>query len=469
MLPAETSRAVRPDNAPTLRSDRVYTLLELIDVAESANPDTRISWERARQAALEVGIANAGYYPIITAWTLAGYQHVFFPVQTDAVTNIGSDPFPGISNVSFPVAALAQKSGHIGVDTYQILPFISIMWRVFEPGRADGVKAAEHLSDAANALFTAEHQRIIFEVARAYYRLSAARAQVAESREALERTRTIAQAAEARYTKGIATVVELSEARREVAQADYNLAQAQAGEVIVYASLVSAMGIEPGVQLKIATSPTRPLPNRLDQKVDTFVEAALQSRADLRAARARLPSTEAAVSKSKAAYAPRLSLSGTAGAAIVGAHIDDFPTRTVTLPNVSALATFEWTVFDQGLRDIKTEVARSQHNEAVQQLVKLEHQTEREVLAAYNEVNANLARFKAASELFNTASVAEEAARKAYINGLATLTDAMNAQKARALASAAKDQAFADALVATATLAFAAGQLISAKAVPYSP
>jgi hypothetical protein len=47
-------------------------------------------------------------------------------------------------------------------------------------------------------------------------------------------------------------------------------------------------------------------------------------------------------------------------------------------------------------------------------------------------------------------------------------TDAMNAQKARALASAAKEQAFADALIATTTLAFAAGELISAKAVPHS-
>jgi hypothetical protein len=40
----------------------------------------------------------------------------------------------------------------------------------------------------------------------------------------------------------------------------------------------------------------------------------------------------------------------------------------------------------------------------------------------------------------------------------------MNAQKARALAAAAKEQAFADALVATTTLAYAAGGLLSAKA-----
>jgi outer membrane protein TolC len=466
-LPSEPSFHVGVQNGPTLRSDHLYSLLELIDIAEAANPDTRISWEHARQAALAVGVANAGYYPLITAWTIAGYQHTLFPVPTGQA-NIGTDPFPGIPSASFPITAL-QQSGHVGVDTYQILPFVSILWKAFDLGRADEVKAAEHLSDAANSLFTAEHQRIIFEVARAYYRLGAARAMVAGNREALERTRSIAQGAEARYEKGIATVVEVSEARREVAQAEYNLAQAQAGEVIASASLISVMGIEPVAQLRVATGPSRDLPARLDQKVDAYVEAAIQSRADLRAARARLPSTEAQVSRSKAAYAPRISLSGTAGAAIVGANVGDLPSQTLTLPNVTALATLEWTVFDQGLRDIQTALARSQHDEAVQQLIKLEHQTSQEVISAYNELNANLSRFGAATELLKTATVAEEAAEKSYTNGLATLTDAMSAQKARALASAAKDQSFADALVSSVTLAFASGQLISARAVPYSP
>jgi hypothetical protein len=45
----------------------------------------------------------------------------------------------------------------------------------------------------------------------------------------------------------------------------------------------------------------------------------------------------------------------------------------------------------------------------------------------------------------------------------------MNAQRMRALASATKEQAFADALIAATTLAYAAGELVSAKAIPTLP
>ncbi|MFL5312201.1 MAG: YtcA family lipoprotein [Myxococcales bacterium] len=50
--------------------------------------------------------------------------------------------------------------------------------------------------------------------------------------------------------------------------------------------------------------------------------------------------------------------------------------------------------------------------------------------------------------------------------GLSTLTDALNAQKAWSLASASKEQAFAEALISATALAFASGQLGSSRAVP---
>src|SRR5207245_1657491 len=118
---------------------------------------------------------------------------------------------------------------------------------------------------------------------------------------------------------------------------------------------------------------------------------------------------------------------------------------------------------------VQAAMAREQHDEAEQQLLKLRHQVVQEVVTSYHEVNASLSRYQAAAALFDTAATAEDAATQSYLNGLATLTDAMNAQKARALASAAREQAFAEALIATTTLAFAAGELISAKAVPHSP
>jgi outer membrane protein TolC len=465
-LPAEAPPSLPPQPGAAIEPDHLYTLPELIDVAESANPDTRIGWEKARQAALAVGMAKTEYFPTITALAIGGYQHLFFPLPNLGQASIGAAPSDIAPSASFPIPQL-PSSGHVGVDAFQFLPFLFVRWRVLDFGRGAGVTAAENLSVAANALFTAEHQRIIFEVARAYFRSSAARAQVEVHREALERTRAIAKAAEARFSNGVATAVEVAEVRREVAQAEYNLTQAQASEVSVFAALVSTLGIDPLARLQVATAPSRDLPSRDEQKVETYLKSALATRPDLRAAYARLPSTAAQVSKSRAAYLPHLNLLGTAGTALLGQRVDDTDLHTLNIPNVTVFLNFEWQLFDAGVRSIQSEIARSQHTQAEQELVQIVHRAVQEVTTAYNELNASLARYQAATALFQAAIVADDAAEKSYGNGLATLTDTMNAQKARALASAAKEQAFADALIAAATLQFAAGKLTSAKTVDH--
>ena len=38
---------------------RLYSLPQLIDLAQRSNPDTRVAWEQARQAALAVGMAES--------------------------------------------------------------------------------------------------------------------------------------------------------------------------------------------------------------------------------------------------------------------------------------------------------------------------------------------------------------------------------------------------------------------------
>jgi len=469
-LAAEAARpSAMPPGSPPVAPDHVYSLPELIDLAESNNPDTRIGWQRARQAALAVGIPMAGYFPLVQALTLVAYQHTIFPVQNLSQALLGANPSPLLPTISFPLPMLPQPSGSVGVDTFQVLPFVLVNLEVFNLGRAAEVRAAKSSSTAANALFTSEHEKVIFEVARAYFRLNAARTQVAVSRDALDRTRATAKAAEARFAQGVATAVERAEARREVAQAEYNVAQAQTIEIAAHAALVSAIGIEPTVHVEVAGNPSGPLPSRLEQKVDAYVEAALTARADLRAARARLPATGAGVSRATAAFAPRVDVFGTAGGAVLGARVDGAEQPTLKLPIFTAGVNFNWLLFDGGLREVQAAIARAQHAEAEQQLLKLQHQVVQDVVTAYNEVNSSLSRYQAATALFDTAATAEDAATKSYQNGLATLTDAMNAQKARALAWAAKEQAFAEALIATTTLAFAAGELLSAKAVPHSP
>ncbi len=460
-LPADPSLA-RVETAARVDRDPVYGLPELIDIAESANPDTRIGWERARQAALAVGLAEAEYLPTISALALGGYRHTSVPVPD--VKSLLIHPTADGPGVSIPLPL--ATNGRVGVDTFDVLPFLAIRWQLLDLGRGAGVDAAEHASAAANVAFTAEHQKVVFEVTRAYLRLGAARAQSAVARDALERTRGIARAAEARQQRGLATTVETAEARREVAQAEYNLTQAQASETAVYTALLSVMGIDPLTPLKVATNRSRDLPPELTRAVEQYLQAALKTRPDLQAAVELRSSAQALVSKSKATFLPRMSVLGTAGAAILGARVDGGSFSSSTLPNAGVMVAFDWLLFDGGVRDAQTQIARSRENEAEQSIVKLQQRTTQEVVAAYNEVNASLSRYQAASSLERTAGVAEDATTKSYANGLSTVTDALGAQKARSLASAAKEQAFAEALISATALAFSSGQLGSAKAVP---
>ena len=50
---------------------KTYSLAELIDLAETQNPETRIAWERARAQAESLGIARSELYPALAATALS--------------------------------------------------------------------------------------------------------------------------------------------------------------------------------------------------------------------------------------------------------------------------------------------------------------------------------------------------------------------------------------------------------------
>src|SRR5215469_16006038 len=58
--------AVQLPTPADIDPNRVYPLVDLIDIAQRRNPTTRVAWEQARQAAINVGIARAAYLPALT-------------------------------------------------------------------------------------------------------------------------------------------------------------------------------------------------------------------------------------------------------------------------------------------------------------------------------------------------------------------------------------------------------------------
>src|SRR5260370_5788021 len=64
---------IPPRHSPAFVPDplKIYTLPELVDVAEQNNPETRVAWENAKARAAELGVSKASLYPTLAAVALA--------------------------------------------------------------------------------------------------------------------------------------------------------------------------------------------------------------------------------------------------------------------------------------------------------------------------------------------------------------------------------------------------------------
>src|SRR5437588_10393397 len=79
---------------------KTYNLAELIDIAERNNPETRVAWERARQAAAAVGLSESAYYPYLAASAAAGYDRAFIPFPSLRVNEKKLLANPSLSDVT---------------------------------------------------------------------------------------------------------------------------------------------------------------------------------------------------------------------------------------------------------------------------------------------------------------------------------------------------------------------------------
>src|SRR5215468_11150417 len=146
VLPPNREAGVIPKPRTELTTDHEYTLTELIDIAERENPQTRVAWQRARNAAISAGMAESTYLPVVTANVLGAYQ--------------GAEG----SNRSFGVTL--HNSGRL----FGSAETVSLVWLLFDfGGRRNIVDSVRKLSNVSNIGFTRAHQRVIYFVAIAYY------------------------------------------------------------------------------------------------------------------------------------------------------------------------------------------------------------------------------------------------------------------------------------------------------------
>lgn len=469
-LPAVAALPLAPSQVPAITPGAVYTLADLIDLAQTNNPDTRIAWEQARQAALAVGMVKALYLPALTATAVGGAQRETGSVQ------IGSLP--------------ATKVGH---NLTGAVPSVALQWLIFDFGQRDALKrAAQDLSLASNIAFNGTHQRIIYTVSRSFFEYGAARQRTAIAEQSRTESEHILDAASERFTSGVGTSVETAQARQSVAQAEFALVEARNAERDSYHQLLAAAGLSPLLALKIQDVSRRPLGPEVLEPIDRMLAPALSRRPDIQAGYAAARAARAGIDAARADLFPKVfvqasdtylngnlnitSLPTTPSLGASGSLAQGSPSSTSiplsgntglgrmssSVNNATVLGGITVPLYDGGVREARIRDAQSRADAAEATVLRLEQSATTEIVAADDAVRGGVASYRAASALVSAASISQDAALSAYRSGRGTITASLEAQRALLAARNAQAQAHGTALIAAATLAFATGRLSSA-------
>lgn len=438
----DATTATQPDAAGPMSTvpidaTRRYDLAELIDLAQRNNPETRDAWEKARQAALSVGLSETSFVPQIAAEIIGGYQHTPLPITTNVV-----------------------PSGIFTSDTAELIPALTAKWLLFDFGqRASAVTAARANSFVANVSFTGAHQKLIYAVSRDYFALGAARGRLRVAEQALKMALVVEDASNARRKRGLATVMELAQSQRQTAQARFTLTQATGAEHNAYSALIASIGIAPRDHLAPRDSSELALPSEKSGDVDRLVQDALANRPDIIAALGKVRAAEAGVEGARATYYPTVGLETQVYQNIGALSAQGGPYRSINEPGASVLLKLSLPLFDGGARDARVALARSEVEAARDAAEQAKIGATRQVTDAYDSLKTSFAEYAAALVLNEAAQTAYDAALDAFRHGVGTYTDVVSEETALSQAQSKQEDAHANVLTAAAALAFATGAM----------
>jgi outer membrane protein len=420
---------------PTLDPSRVYTLPELVDIAEQTNPETRILWERAKQRAAAVGIARSALFPTVAAVASASVNQ--YSLFLGKFYHEDTALFPALVNLSYTV---------------------------FDHGaRRDKIDQARANLLAADFSFNDTHRKIIFRVTQAYYRLLDAMGQEDAARATVTDAQTVQQAIEARLANGLATLPDVLEARAATAQAQYELASIQGLEAIARGSLATALGASPTGMFRVKDTSETPMPTSIEEPMETVVERAIGQRPDLQAQMALIRSNDAEIKKARSAFYPEISFSGDWGHSNSFGQQKDFgPSAQSAIYPYQAQIKVTWNIFDGGARKNALALARSEAQETRAQAAFSRDDIENKIWTSYTNLKTARQQQDAANALLEAAQQSYAAATEAFQAGVRTFIDVTTAQRGLARARTARATARIQLLSSLADFAFQAGDPIQA-------
>jgi len=301
----------------------------------------------------------------------------------------------------------------------------------------DLVRQSAALERAANANLTGVQQAVVLQVKQAFYTYAQNVRLVAVNEANVRNTQAQLDLAQARLKSGLGLPSDVVRAQTAVADAVFQLNQAQNSASVARVNLALLMGIDPRTPIEAADT-SEPAVTAND--VNALVNRALAQRPEILAAQATLQAAQHGVNAAKTTNAP--SVAANLGLSSRGSDFppgNDFFTVGVSV---------QWNLFDSGLTAGRVKEARANVEAAQAQLTNAR-------LVVVSDVSQAYLNLRTAEQRVTTADAevanAEESVRLAegrYRSGLGTFLDLITAQTAlvtartnRVNAQSAVDQA----------------------------
>jgi outer membrane protein len=417
----------------SLDANHIYTLAELVDLAEAHNPETRSAWENSLEQAGALGVARSELFPTLTAAVLS---------QTER-----AEPYSGTSFYRETI-----QSFELSLD---------LNYTIFDFGARSGrIDASRAVLLAANFAFNDVHRQLIYQVARAYYELLNASGQEEAARSSLDNAQAVQRSAEALQSNGLATLPDVLEAKSATAQAEYDLQAALGAEDVAHGNLATALGASPTSKIQVQPIIQLVIADSIEGTVEDAIDRAIRQRPDLMRQLASIRAANAEVKQAQAAYFPILSLDAQPDAQSLYAMEQKNPGGHTAQLDGSFTLSLSWTIFDGGARKSNRAQAKASLRQAESQAETTRDLIENGIWSAYSNLKTALRQRRAAQALLEAANQSYNAATESYRYGVRNLLDVTEAQRTLAKARSADVLAQARVLTALADLAFEEGDSI---------
>lgn len=452
-LSSELTKMARDHDPSFVDPAKTYSLPELVDLAQRHNRNTKVAWEKALDAAAQVGVTAAQLYPTLSV--VSSYGGGYWNQQFNSSG-------PGTKQIGIAVPILLPDQAWGGYTSLH--EGVKLRYTLFDFGqRLFQLDSAKRSQLASNLSFNASHQQVTYKVTQAYYTLETDRKLVEAAGISVKSADDVLASTQAKFDQGLTTEPALLQAKQAKAQADFDLLGARANLDIARLALLQAVGAEPSAKMTVAKADFSRLGSGLLSPLDQFVKATLEQKPDLLAKVADAQAALASLKAAKVSGLPQFSITGGQDYYNMNtsANGPGFSISSVGLGmmNYSGMLNVEWPAFDGGLTRNKIRSSEASWKGAAESVLLAREEALHDVVRAYTNARTAIARKESAEALETASQAAYESLKASYDLGRSSIQDVLTARTSYAQAAAAKAQCDAAIAASLATLTYQSGQL----------